>query len=182
MNDSPDPTIDPRQFRSALGCFVSGVTIITTEYEGQTHGMTANSFVSVSLNPPLILVAVDHRANMHHILPNSGRYGVSILAENQYPLSNHFAGRTVEGLRPSFIRKHNMPLIDGAAAYLVARLVEAHLAGDHMLYIGQVEFLEWCAARPLLFYSGQYRQLDVERMQPAPWPEDDFSLFTINTL
>ena len=182
MNASPEAAINPRQFRSALGRFASGVTIITTEHDGQTHGMTANAFVSVSLNPPLILVSVDHRAHMHRILPNSGRYGVSILAEDQQPLSNHFAGRAVEGLKPPFIRKHDLPVIDGAAAHLVARLVEAHLAGDHTLYIGQVEFLEWREARPLLFYSGQYRQLDVERLKPAPWPEDDFSLFTINTL
>ncbi|MBI3243633.1 MAG: flavin reductase family protein [Chloroflexi bacterium] len=177
-----DGSINPREFRNALGRFASGVTIITTEYEGQAHGMTANAFVSVSLNPPLVLASVDHRAHLHRLLPLSGRYGVSILAEDQQPLSDHFAGRKVERLEVSFIRKHEMPLIGNAAAHLVARLVEAHPAGDHTLYIGQVEFLEWREARPLLFYSGQYRQLDGERLKPPQWLEDDFSLFTINTV
>ncbi len=177
-----DGSIDPREFRSVLGRFASGVTIITTEHEGQAHGMTANAFASVSLNPPLVLASVDHRAHLHRLLPLSGRYGVSILTEDQQPLSDHFAGRKVEGLAVSFIRKHKMPVIDNAAAHLVTRVVEAHAAGDHTLYIGQVEFLEWREARPLLFYSGQYRQLGVERLKPAQWPEDDFSLFTINTL
>ena len=94
------PPFDSRQFRNALGRFSSGVTIVTTSHNGQAHGMTANAFVSVSIDPPLVLVSVDHRAAMHNFLPESKRYGVSILAERQEQLSNHFAGRTVEGLRP----------------------------------------------------------------------------------
>ena len=176
---TPDGMMDARQFRSALGRFASGVTVVTTEHEGQTHGMTANAFVSVSLNPPLVLVSVDHRAHLHRILPLSGRYGVSILAEDQLPLSNHFAGRKVDGLEVSFIRAHDLPVIAGAAAHLVTQVVEAYPAGDHTLYIGQVEYLAWREARPLLFYSGQYRQLDLERLKPAQWPEDEFSLFSI---
>jgi flavin reductase (DIM6/NTAB) family NADH-FMN oxidoreductase RutF len=179
MSASPDDAIDPREFRNTLGRFASGVTVVTTEHAGQVHGMTANAFMSVSLNPPLVVVSVNHRANLHHLLPQSGRYGVSILAEEQEGYSNHFAGRQVGGLEVKFVRRRDMPLIDGAVAHLVARLVEAHPAGDHTLYLGQVEFLEWRDARPLLFYGGQYRSLDLERLKPAPWPEDDFLLFSI---
>ncbi len=88
-----DQKIDTRQFRNALGRFASGVTVLTAEYEEQTHGMTANAFVSVSLDPPLILVSLDNRSNMHRILPQVRRFGISVLAEDQDALSNHFAGR-----------------------------------------------------------------------------------------
>ena len=98
----PAPSFDARQFRNALGRFASGVTIITASYEGQTHGMTANAFVSVSLDPPLVLVSLDNRSYMHKVLPSAGYYGVSVLAENQERLSNHFAGRTQEGLHIRF--------------------------------------------------------------------------------
>ncbi|MDW8325069.1 MAG: flavin reductase family protein [Anaerolineales bacterium] len=172
----------PRDFRNTLGRFATGVTIITTEHEGRTHGMTANAFVSVSLDPPLVLVSIDNRANIHRLLPVTGRYGVSILAEGQEKHSNHFAGRRVEGLTVNFIRKHEMPLIEGALAHLVCRVVEAHPGGDHTLYIGQVEYLDWRDGRPLVFFSGQYRGLDIERIQPTPWPEDELSLFVIHTI
>src|ERR1700691_1301051 len=98
-------TIDTRQFRNALGRFASGVTVLTAEYEGKTHGMTANAFVSVSLDPPLILVSRDNRSNMHRILPVVRRFGISVLAEDQDSLSNYFAGRAVEGLQVRFVHR-----------------------------------------------------------------------------
>ena len=72
--------IDPREFRNVLGRFATGVTVITTEFEDQVYGMTANAFMSVSLSPPLILISVDNRARLNGYLATSGRYGVSILA------------------------------------------------------------------------------------------------------
>src|SRR5271154_2720810 len=90
--------IDTRQFRNALGRFASGVTVITAHHEDHMHGMTANAFVSVSLDPPLVLVSLDNRSNMHRILPTAGRYGVSVLAQNQEALSSHFAGQREPGL------------------------------------------------------------------------------------
>lgn len=155
------------------------MTVITTQHEGRTHGMTANAFASVSLNPPLVLVSVDNRAHMHRLLPLTRRYGVSVLAEGQEALSNHFAGRVTEGLHLSFLTRHAMPVLEGAVAYLVARVVEAHPAGDHTLYLGQVEYIDWRDDKPLLFYAGKYQQLSVGRPRPAPWPEDEFSLFSI---
>lgn len=173
-------SIDPREFRNVLGRFASGVTIITTELEGQIHGMTANAFMSVSLEPPLVLVSVNRQANLHHLLANSGCYGVSILSDDQQALSNHFAGRQVEGLTVPFVRKCNLPVVDGAVAHVIARVVDQHPAGDHTLYIGRVEYLDWRDGQPLLFYAGKYRQLNVERLRSSPWPEDDFSLFSIS--
>ncbi|MEQ1948217.1 MAG: flavin reductase family protein [Bryobacteraceae bacterium] len=159
MSQAAPSPFDPKQFRNALGRFASGITIVTTHHEGNTYGMTANAFVSVSMNPPLVLVSIDHRAAMHAYLPESKRYGVSILAEGQETLSNHFAGRSVDGLQVPFVERSGMPLIEGAVAYFVVNVVDAHLAGDHTLYIGEVEYFEAAESLPLLFYSGRYQQL-----------------------
>lgn len=174
---STDTHIDPREFRNTLGRFATGVTVITTEKDGQIHGMTANAFMSVSLEPPLVLVSVDNRATMHKLLPQSKRYGVSILAHDQEALSNHFARRPVEGLKLQFVEKHGVPVLEGAVAQIVARVVEVHPAGDHTLYIGRVEHLEWTDEKPLLFFAGQYHHLKIEKAKPSTRPEDDFSLF-----
>lgn len=153
---------DARQYRNALGRFASGVTVVTTRDSDRTHGMTANSFVSVSLNPPLILVSVDNRAAMNLILPVTRYFGVSVLAEEQQSLSDHFAGRTVEGLQVPFVEKHDVPVIEGAVAHFVARVTDMYPAGDHTLFIGQVEFFEIREARPLLFHGGRYHYLRGE--------------------
>src|SRR5580693_3994316 len=115
--------IDTRQFRNALGRFASGVTVLTAEYQEQTHGMTANAFISVSLDPPLILVSLDNRSNMHRILPGVRRFGISMLAEDQDGLSNHFAGRPAEGLHVRYIHRNGLPLVGGAVAYFVVEVV-----------------------------------------------------------
>ncbi len=143
--------------------------------------MTANAFVSVSLEPPLVLVSIDNRSYMHKILPGIGRYGVSVLAEDQEKLSNHFAGRTIEGLHLRFTTREGVPLLEDAVAYFVVRVVDAHPAGDHTLYIGHVEHFESREGRPLLFYGGKYQQIRPEQAKPTPWPQDEFSLFSIGS-
>jgi len=158
--------IDPRGFREALGRFASGVTVVTTEHEGSVHGMTANAFVSVSLDPPLVLVSVDNRAKLHEILPRSKRYGVSVLGERQEDLSQHFAGRPTPGLEIPFIRRRGVSLLEGALVHLVCDVVEAYPAGDHTLYIGRVEHLSYAEGGPLLFYTGAYRYLEVKIWDP----------------
>lgn len=155
------------------------MTVITTQFEGQTHGMTANAFMSVSLVPPLVVVSVNNRAHMHRYLSTSQHFGVSVLAEDQEALSNHFAGSTFEGVQVPFSTRHGIPLLDGAVAHLVARVVETHTAGDHTLYFGEVEYLDWRDDKPLLFYAGRYHQLSKKQPKPTPWPEDEYSLFSI---
>lgn len=173
---------DPLHFRSALGRFASGVTVVTTRFQDHPHGMTANAFVSVSLSPPLVLVSLDNRSYLHRILPSVRRYGVSVLAENQERLSNHFAGRTVEGLDIRFITRREMPLLDGAVACFVVRVLDVHPAGDHTLYVGEVEHFEARDDKPLLFYAGRYQQLRAEKVPPTLWPQDEFSLFSIGSV
>lgn len=159
---STSPGIDPREFRNTLGRFATGITVITTLQHGEVIGMTANAFISVSLEPPLILVSVDNKARMHQALLQAERYGVSMLAESQQSLSNHFAGRPDNHADIRLEARQGMPLLADAIAYIVARIVEAHPAGDHTLFIGEVEFLEHRPGNPLLYYSGQYRHLHHE--------------------
>jgi flavin reductase (DIM6/NTAB) family NADH-FMN oxidoreductase RutF len=153
--------IDPRVFRTTMGRFATGVTVVSTVYGGQVHGMTANAFMSVSLDPPLVLVSIGHKARMHHLLAETGWYGVSVLCEEQQPISAHFGGRPVEGLSPCWTWKDGMPLLDNATAYVIARVVDTIAAGDHTLYLGHVTLVEHttCAGRPLLFHSGAYNRL-----------------------
>jgi flavin reductase (DIM6/NTAB) family NADH-FMN oxidoreductase RutF len=177
-----NPKIDTRQFRNALGRFASGVTVLTAWYEEQTHGMTANAFVSVSLDPPLILVSLDNRSNMHRILPAVRRFGISVLAEDQVMLSNHFAGRLVPDLHVRFVYRNNLPLIGGAVAYFVVEVADIHPAGDHTLYISRVEHFEASEGKPLLFHAGRYGQIREEKGRPTQWAEDEFSLFSIGPI
>ncbi|MBV9396552.1 MAG: flavin reductase [Bryobacterales bacterium] len=175
------PVFDTRGFRHALGRFASGITVLTVHHDGRPHGMTVNSFVSVSLDPPLILVSLDNRSFMHRVLPGVGRFGISVLAQNQDALSNHFAGRIAPDLHIRFISRDGVPLLEGAAAYFIARVEDAHRAGDHTLYISRVEHFEWNDERPLLFYGGQYRHIAGEKGQPVPYAQDDYSLFSIGS-
>jgi flavin reductase (DIM6/NTAB) family NADH-FMN oxidoreductase RutF len=171
------PEFSSRDFRHALGRFASGVTVITAQHQGQTHAMTANAFVSVSLDPPLVLVSLDNQSNMHRILPEARRYGVSVLAEDQEPLSNHFAGKRDPELHAGFTLREGIPLLDGAIAHFIVEVTEVHPAGDHTLYLGRVMHLEWREGRPLLFYAGRYQQLRAHK--PPEWSEHELSLFSI---
>jgi flavin reductase (DIM6/NTAB) family NADH-FMN oxidoreductase RutF len=177
-----DQSFDPFRFRHALGRFASGVTVVTARYENRAHGMTANAFVSVSLDPPLVLVSLDNRSFMHKILPIAHRYGVSVLTENQEHFSNHFAGRVVEGLQVRFVQQNGVPLLDGAVAHFVVKVIDVHPAGDHTLYIGRVEFFEVYDEKPLIFYASQYQQLRTERIKSPQYPQDEFSLFSIGSV
>lgn len=150
--------VSPRDFRAALGRFASGVTVVTVPEAGEragVRGVTANAFLSVSLRPPLVLVSIDQKARAHTALLSAARYGVSILAEHQGPLSNHFAGFD-ENVTPTFTELGGLALVEGAVAHLVCRIVDRHRAGDHTLFIGEVETLATSEGAPLLYYRGQY--------------------------
>ena len=156
-----EPGQDPAAaFRRTLGMFATGVTVITTQDADQVHGMTANAFMSVSLRPPLILISVDRRAKMHALLNEGRRYGISVLADEQRALSDRFAGRTGEGSEEvEFDVVHETPLVRGALAHLVARVVRSYWGGDHSLFVGQVEYARYGEGQPLLFHGGKYEHL-----------------------
>ncbi len=147
-------------FRRTLGMFATGVTVLTTRVAEQVHGMTANAFMSVSLQPPLVLVSIDRRARMGALLHEGTRFGVSVLEAQQTRLSDKFAGRTADDLpEPTFEIVHEAPLVEGALAHLVARVVRSYWGGDHSLFLGQVEFARYGEGRPLLFHRGRYERL-----------------------
>ena len=152
---------NPREYRNTLGRFATGVTIVTALEHGKPHGMTANAFVSVSLDPPLVLISIDNRSHMHRLLSLGGTVGVSVLAEDQRALSDHFAGRTVEGVRVRFVTRAGAMLVEGAIACFVVRVKDVYPAGDHTLYLGTVEYFEHSNDKPLLFYGGKYERLKV---------------------
>ena len=153
---------NPREYRNTLGRFATGVTIVTALQNRKPHGMTANAFVSVSLEPPLVLISLDNRSHMHRILSVSEMFGVSVLAEDQRALSDHFAGRAVEGLDVRFVSRAGAMLVEGAIASFVVRVRDIYPAGDHTLYVGSVEHFEHREDKPLLFYGGKYERLNVE--------------------
>ena len=159
MTENSSAAIDSRALRNACGLFATGITVVTTEVDGDVHGMTANAFMSVSLDPPLLVISVGHKARLHDLLKQTCRYAVSILRHDQEDYSSHFAGWPVEGLEVRFERYHDYPVLPDALAYFVCKVVDAHPAGDHTLYIGQIEYLEHDAGEPVLFYSGKYRQM-----------------------
>jgi flavin reductase (DIM6/NTAB) family NADH-FMN oxidoreductase RutF len=161
LESGSGPDSDPSvEFRRTLGMFATGVTVITTLAEDQVHGMTANAFMSVSLKPPLILISVDRRAKMNGLLREGTRYGVSVLEERQTALSDRFAGRTAEaGPEPLFEIVHDSPLVEGALAHLVARVVRSYWGGDHSLFLGQVEYVRYGEGTPLLFHGGRYERV-----------------------
>jgi flavin reductase (DIM6/NTAB) family NADH-FMN oxidoreductase RutF len=172
----PDTTsslrsVDQRAFRDAMGRFTTGVTVVTTAVDGQVFGMTANGFMSVSLDPPLVVVSVARRAKMHDALTRSGRYGVNFLCADQEHVSAHFAGRPAQGFAPDFETVEGIPVLHGALAQVVARVSQSHVVGDHTLYVGEVlHFLAQDGADPLVFHGGRYRDLvQVRPEYPDAW-------------
>lgn len=156
------PAIDAQLFRRTLSRFATGVTVITVVHQGRVHGMTANAFMSVSLKPPLVLISVGRTAHMHTLLEPGSHYGVSVLSDDQEMLSRHFGGRPVNNLEVAFIHEQGVPLLKGAIAHIVARVVDVHDAGDHTLFIGEVQYMKGRHGSPLLFYSGSYGQMTNE--------------------
>ena len=147
-------------FRRTLGMFATGVTVLTTRVGEQVHGMTANAFMSVSLQPPLVLVSIDRRARLGALLHQGTRFGVSVLEARQTGLSDRFAGRVTDDLpEATFEVVHETPLVESALAHLVARVVRSYWGGDHSLFLGQVEFARYGEGRPLLFHGGRYERL-----------------------
>jgi flavin reductase len=162
--------LNAAEFRQAMGCFATGVTIITVgldgEVHGEVHGMTANAFASVSLDPALVLVCVDHTASTHALLHAKKRFGINVLGEDQRVISEYYANperthaRAEAEAGARFDRtQHGTPILSGSLAYLECRLQSAHDAGDHTIFIAQVEDVVVRQGGPLLFFRGEYRKV-----------------------
>jgi flavin reductase (DIM6/NTAB) family NADH-FMN oxidoreductase RutF len=154
------------EFRLAMGQFATGVTVVTAEREpGRVHGMTANSFTSVSLEPLLILVCVSQRAHLHPLVQKHKRFGVSILKHDQQTISEYFAQAKDDEKTESSLgiryrwTPSGIPLVEDALAQLACKLVAAHAAGDHTIFLGEVESVAIYDGEPLLYLRGDYRRV-----------------------
>ncbi len=168
----PQRSFDSRELRQVLGSFVTGVTVITTlDAQGCPHGMTVNSFSSVSLDPPLVLWSQSLTAPSHPVFSASERFVVNILADDQMDVSNRFARSGQDKFAATAVEAGlgGVPLIEGCAAHLECRKVHSYPGGDHVVYIGEVERIRRAQQRPpLVFGGGRYLVAQPHDMGPAP--------------
>ncbi|MDX1440777.1 MAG: flavin reductase family protein [Rubricoccaceae bacterium] len=162
--------VSPALFRQVMGCFATGITVITTEIDGEVHGMTANAFMAGSLRPPLCVISVRNESRLCGMLHRSNVYGVSLLTEQQRHLSTHFAGQRLAAVAPEFRRCAGVPVLDRALAVIAADVVDTAACGDHTLFIGHIARMEAGEGKPLLFSRGRYARIDedspIERIVP----------------
>jgi len=154
--------IDQKQFRQTLSQFVSGITIVTTQFHGQCHGTTVSSFCSLSLDPPLILVCLNHQSASNALIQASSTFGVNILAEGEAWMAKQFAHR--EASKFANVAYHNgtlgTPLLDDALATLECRLIAHYPGGDHTIFLGEVIALQRNPEkRPLVYFDSQYARI-----------------------
>ena len=154
--------ISKEEFRHALSKFASGVTVVTLrDRNGNPHGITVSAFSSVSLEPPLILVCIDNNAGSHYAFRESERFVVNILSEKQSEHSNQFASNIAD----KFINVHHhkgledIPVLKDALVNLECRLVQELIAGDHTIFIGEVERSYINDGKPLVYYQGNYKKI-----------------------
>ena len=152
--------------RRTFGCFATGVTVVTCRVGARTHGITINSFTSISLDPPLILVCIDKKAIAYQLLPEAGTFVVNVLAENQRQICEYFAKRLAPDPNdeladmPYAAGETGAPILDGTIAFLECRIAAAHPGGDHDIFVAEVvEAKIRSDEAPLLFHRGRYPQL-----------------------
>lgn len=161
--------MDSRTFRDLVGRFATGITVVTTEVDGLVHGMTANAFSSVSLDPLLLLVCVDRGARCHAQLITTERFGINILAADQEDVSNTFARakEPSEDFGPVEFEPgaHGVPLLTKCLARFECRRWATYDGGDHDIFVGEVlggDILQ-PEAEPLIYFGGAYRQLGASK-------------------
>ncbi|VEF46822.1 flavin reductase domain-containing protein [Bacillus freudenreichii] len=150
--------MDAREFRNCVGHFATGVTVITSETEDGTHGFTANSFTSVSLDPMLVLVSVDRKTKALSVLENN-RFIVNVLNREQQDTAMHFAGRPKEITPFEWEDGLLGKRIKNSLAYIECEPWAAYDGGDHVLFLGEVKSFEYHPGQPLLYYCGQFSEV-----------------------
>ncbi len=148
--------LDNLFFRKAMGKFATGVTVVTTKTEEGIHGMTANAFMSVSLEPKLVTISIDNKARMLDKIHKSKKFAISFLAEDQVHVSMHFAGQKKSDEEIEFEEIHNLPAIKGALATIACEVTQSMVVGDHTLFVGKVLEIKVIDGQPLTFYGGKY--------------------------
>jgi 3-hydroxy-9,10-secoandrosta-1,3,5(10)-triene-9,17-dione monooxygenase reductase component len=158
------PTFSAQEFRAALGSFATGVTVVTAlDANGRPVGLTANSFNSVSLSPPLVLWSLSLRSpNLPNFL-QATHFAINVLARDQIALSQRFSKpipKKFEGIAHGF-GAQGMPLLDGSAAQFECRTEARHYAGDHVIFIGQVLQYRYAERDALGYFRGRYATMNA---------------------
>lgn len=154
--------INKDEFRHALGRFASGVTVVTTrDASGRLHGITVSAFCSVSLEPPLIMVCIEKKAGSHHAFSDGKAFIVNILRDNQQHISDRFASRISDKFAGVSYRSgiEDLPTLEGALANLECILKYSYEAGDHTIFVGQIEKSHVADGEPLIYFHGSYRKI-----------------------
>jgi flavin reductase (DIM6/NTAB) family NADH-FMN oxidoreductase RutF len=158
-------SFDVKTFRRALGCFATGITVVTAAAHdgGEPFGVTVNSFASVSLDPPLVLFCLMRTSRLYENVVAARSFAINILSEDQGPLSMHFASSSSQrrwvGVAARFL-EGGTPILEGCLAHFHCTTETIHEAGDHIIVIGRVQSLEWQTdGQPLLYVRGRYGRL-----------------------
>ena len=150
---------DSRDFRRALGQFATGVTIVTARNKrGRCIGLTVNSFASVSLKPPLVLWSLGRASTEYPDFTKSKHFAINVLASDQHHLSRRFSSQIPDRFAELDCSDtlHGCPLIQGATAHFICRVVRKFSGGDHLIFLGQVIHYRYRDGEPLIFHSGRY--------------------------
>ncbi len=152
------------QLREVMRHWTTGVTVVSSAFEGVVHGMTVNSFTSVSIDPALVIVTLAKNTRTHELVQDSGKFGVSLLAVEQHEISDKFAGRIPEGLNrfegvAVFYLNEEIPLIKGGLAWLECEVVQLFDLPASTMFIGQVLASKTAGGEPLIYYNRAYHAL-----------------------
>ncbi len=158
---SPPSGVSPETFRSVMGRFATGVTVVTASHRGRDAGMTVNAFLSVSLEPPTVLVALNAKADTTPLVEASHRFGVNLLSARQLSLSERFASRRPSSEKFEGVRFHRgplgSPLLDGSLGSFECKVVQTVTRSTHRLFLGQVVAMEEGKEElPLVFWRSEY--------------------------
>ena len=156
--------LDARQFRQAMGCFATGIAVVTLlDAEGLPIGLTVNSLTSVSLDPPLVLFCVDKRAHMHPMLKKAKSFAFNFLGQEQEAVSRHFADRHHFGAPKNLWDKpqQGCPILRGTLGWILCEKANDYAGGDHTIMLGKVVGLRKRPGNraPLLYFHGRYGKL-----------------------
>ena len=161
---------DAKAFRQAWGMFVTGVSVITTiEPDGQVHGMTANGIASVSLEPLLVLICAGHNTNSYALIKQSRRFAINILNEDQQRVGEYYARppeqRTGDGGGSFSLTERGSAIVDNCLACMDCHVVDEHVAGDHTIFVGEVDEIQVNSGKPLVFFGGKFGRLGADGFQ-----------------
>lgn len=152
------PSFDVRHFRGALGKFATGVTVVSYKSGGEIRGATVNSFTSVSIDPPLVLVSIGRNARAAQGLIDAP-FTVNVLSATQLDVAMHFAGKPQTESQIPWITAEGPPRFQGVAAWFQCVPWRTVDAGDHILFLGRVTAYDHGKSKPLVFHEGQFRSL-----------------------